>query len=126
MVASLTVAVLALRAGLVLRRSRRGDRRRTSRSRRAHLRLAKPAVGLLLAGFIAGPLSVLALRDWQPFGTFHGGLGMLVAGLLIATALMGRRLETGRSQGFDTHALLGLLALLGAAVAAVAGFVLLP
>ncbi len=126
MVASLTVAALALRAGLVLRRSRRGDRGRTSLSRRAHLRLAKPAVGLLLAGFIAGPLSVLALRDWQPFGTFHGGLGILVAGLLIATALMGRRLETGRSRGFDAHALLGLLALLGAAVAAVAGFVLLP
>ncbi len=126
MVASLTVAALALRAGLVLRRSRRGDRGRTSLSRRAHLRLAKPAVGLLLAGFIAGPLSVLALRDWQPFRTFHGGLGMLVAGLLIATALLGHRLETGRSRRFDAHALLGLLALLGAAIAAVAGFVLLP
>ncbi len=126
MVASLTVAALALRAGLVLRRARRGDRRRTSLSRRAHLRLAKPAVGLLLAGFIAGPLSVLALRDWQPFRTFHGGLGMLVAGLLIATAVLGRRLEMGRSRGFDAHALLGMLALLGAAIAAVAGFVLLP
>ncbi|MEE8475374.1 MAG: DUF4079 family protein [Myxococcota bacterium] len=126
MVASLTVAALALRVGLALRRSRRGVGRRTSLNRRAHLRLAKPAVGLLLAGFVAGPVSVLALRDWTPVGTFHGGLGVLVAGLLIATAVLGHRLETGRSRRFDAHALLGMLALLAAAVAAVAGFILLP
>ena len=126
MAASLTLAALALRVGLALRRSRRGVGRRTSLNRRAHLRLAKPAVGLLLVGFVAGPVSVLAVRDWTPLRTFHGGLGVLVAGLLIATALLGHRLETGRSRRFDAHALLGMLALLAAAVAAVAGFILLP
>ena len=81
---------------------------------------------MLLLGFIAGPTSAVALRDWEPLRTFHGWLGVLVAGLFLAAATLGRRLETGRSRAFDAHALLGLLALLGAAVAAVAGFVLLP
>jgi hypothetical protein len=39
---------------------------------------------------------------------------------------MGRRLERGKSRAFDAHALLGLLAMLAALVAFVAGFVLLP
>ncbi|MDH3211099.1 MAG: DUF4079 family protein [Myxococcales bacterium] len=126
MVASLALTALALRAGLALRRRRRVLGPRNPRARRAHLRLAKPAVGLLLVGLLGGPPSAVLLRGWEPFRTFHGVLGLLVAGLFVAAAVVGRRIEKRRSRAFDTHALLGMLAALGAAIAAVAGFVLLP
>ncbi len=123
---AIALCALALRAGLRLRRSRLGPTRRTPAMRRRHLRLAKPGVALLLLGFVGGPLSAVWLRDWSPFGSFHAWLGVLAAGLFASAALLGRRLEQGRSRAFDLHALLGGLALLAAAVAAVAGFVLLP
>jgi hypothetical protein len=126
MLLSILLAVLALRAGLLLRRARRGIAPCDRRTRRRHLRLAKPAVVLLLIGFLGGPLSALWLRGWDPFRSFHGLLGLVVACLFIATALIGRRLERGRSRAFEVHARLGAIAVLGAALAAVAGFVLLP
>ena len=91
-----------------------------------HLRIAKPAVVLLLVGFLGGPLSAVWLRGWDPFDSFHGWLGLLVAGLFGAAAVVGHRIEEGRSKAFDVHALLGVLAVLAAAVTAVAGFALLP
>ena len=81
---------------------------------------------LLLVGLLAGPPSAVALRAWDPFGTLHGWLGLLVAGLFTAAFVLGRRLERGRSRAFDAHALLGTLAVLAAALTAIAGFVLLP
>lgn len=123
---AIALCALALRAGLALRRARLGRGRRTSAGRRRHLRLAKPAVVLVCVGFVGGPLSAVWLRNWTPFGSFHAWLGLLAAGLFAAAALLGRRLETGRSRAFDLHALLGALGVLAAAVAAVAGFVLLP
>jgi hypothetical protein len=71
-------------------------------------------------------LSALWLRDWKPFGTLHGVLGLAVACLFAAAGLVGRRLERGRSRAFEAHARLAALAVLGAALSAVAGFVLLP
>ncbi len=126
MVTSVGLAALALRAGLALRRSRLGLQPRTPGLRRAHLRIAKPAVVMILVGFAGGPVSAWWLRGWEPFGSFHLLVGMLAAGLFAAAAVFGRRIETGRSRAFDAHALLGGLALLLAALAAVAGFVLLP
>ncbi len=126
MAASIVLAAFALRAGLALRRARRSKLPRTRTMRSAHLRLAKPAVAFVLVGFVGGPLSSLLLRDWRPFEKFHGWLGLLVAGLFAAVAVLGRRLERGRSRAFEAHALLGLLAVALAALAAVAGFVLLP
>jgi hypothetical protein len=126
MVLALGLCALALRAGLTLRRSRLGRIRRTPAMRRSHLRVAKPALVLLACGFVGGPLSALWLRDWTPFGSFHAWIGLLAAGLFAATALAGHRIETGQSRAFDAHALLGGVAVLAAAVAAVAGFVLLP
>jgi hypothetical protein len=126
MLVSLALAVLTLRAGLALRRARRGRAPRDPRLRRRHLRLAKPAVALVLAGFVGGPVSALWLRGWEPFASFHGVLGLAVATLFAAAALVGWRLEHGRSRAFEVHAMLGALAVLGAALAAVAGFVLLP
>ncbi len=126
MVASLGVVALALRAGLRLRRARFGREPRTPDLRRTHLRFAKPAIALICVGFLAGPISALWLRNWTPFATFHAWLGALAAALFIAVAIVGRRLEQHRGRPADAHAILAGLAVLAAAVAVVAGLVLLP
>jgi hypothetical protein len=126
MALGMALAAAALRAGLALRRSRRKRARRAAGMRGRHLRLAKPAVVMLLIGFAGGPVSAVALRGWDAFATFHGVLGILVAALFVGAAWLGRGLEGGGSRAFDAHALLGGLAFLLGAVAAVAGFVLLP
>ena len=126
MLVSLAAAAAALRAGLALRRGRVAGRRRPPELRRRHLRLARPAVAAILVGFAAGPPSAVYLRGFEPFDTFHSFVGVLAAGLFAAAAVLGQRLSRGRSQARDAHALLGGLAVLLAALAAVAGFVLLP
>jgi hypothetical protein len=126
MIASCSVAALALRAGLRLRRNRTARTERKQDLLRAHLRLAKPAVAMIGIGFLAGPLSAFWLRDWTPFGSFHAWLGSLVAMLFAATAILGRRLERGRGRPVEAHAILAGLAVMAAAVTAVAGFILLP
>ncbi len=129
MLAALALAGLALRTGLDLRRRRAGTLSAAASGgelRRRHLRLAKPAVVMVLVGFVVGPLSAVFLRGWDPFASFHGWLGLLAAALFAAAAALGHRIEEGQSRAFDAHALLGMLAVLFAAVAAVAGFILLP
>ncbi len=126
MVVSLALAGLTLRAGLALRRARLGRAARDPLARRRHLRLAKPAVALVGVGFVLGPLSAVALRGWRVFASFHGLLALVVVALFAAAAVLGRRLEQGRSRAREAHAWLGALAVLGAALAAVAGLVLLP
>ncbi len=126
MVASLGVVALALRAGLRLRRARFGREPRTPDLLRAHLRFAKPAIALVFVGFLSGPISAAWLRGWTPFATFHAWLGVLAAALFIAAAILGRRLEQHRGRPVDAHAILAGLAVLAAAVAVVAGLVLLP
>lgn len=126
MVSSLLLAAAALRLGLGLRRARRGLAPRDPTRRRLHLRLSKPAVCLVLVGFVGGPLSMAFLRGERPFATLHAWIGLSAAALFAATAVLGWRLEHGRGRPADAHALLGVLAMLTAAVAAVAGFVLLP
>jgi hypothetical protein len=126
MIASLGVVALALRAGLRLRRARFGSEPRTPEMLRAHLRFAKPAVALVCVGFAAGPISVAWLRDWVPFSSFHAWLGVLASGLFVAVAILGHRLEQHRGRPLAAHAILAGLAVLFAAVAVVAGLVLLP
>ena len=126
MVLSIGAAALALRAGLAMRRARLLGRGRTPDMLRRHLRLAKLAVTLILIGFAAGPLSMLWLRGREPFGTVHALLGGTAATLFAVTAVLGWRLERGAAIPLNAHALAGLLAVLAAATAAAAGFVLLP
>jgi hypothetical protein len=126
MLASVLLAALALRSGLALRRTRISGAPRRPEQRRRHLRLAKPALVLVLLGFGLGLVSSAWLRGWQPLASFHGLLALAVLALFGAAAALGRRLEHGRSRAFDVHALLGGLAVLLAALAAVAGFSLLP
>ncbi len=126
MTATLLLAAATLRLGLRLRRMRQKSQRRPPELRRRHLRLAKATVTGVAIGFVAGPLSALLLRDWTPFGTLHAWVGSAVAALFFAAAVIGRRLERGESRSRDLHGLLGLIAVLGGALAAMAGFVLLP
>jgi hypothetical protein len=126
MILGISLAFLAMRAGLKLRQARTQAGTRTRAMRDAHLRLAKPAVVVVVVGFAAGVASAYFLRGWTPFENFHGWLGLSVAGLFVAAAVVGHRIEEGKSRAFDIHAALGGLALLFAAVAAIAGFVLLP
>ena len=126
MVISIAIAAIALRAGLLLRRARRRRTRRPEGLREQHLRFARPAVALLLIGFVAGPISAVGLRGWGVLESFHGWLGLVCIALFVVAARLGWALERGRTRAFDAHGLLGLLALLAAAVAAVAGFGLLP
>ena len=126
MVASLGAVALALRAGLRLRRARFGREPRKPDLLRAHLAVAKPAIAAICVGFLAGPISAAWLRDWTPFATFHAWIGVLAVGLFLAVALLGWRLERRRGRPVDAHAAFAALAVLAAAVAVVAGMVLLP
>jgi len=126
MVLSLLLAGMALRLGLQIRRSRGARKPPPRGARAAHLRIAKPAVALLAVGFVAGPVSAIWLRGWEPIGTFHGVIGIVAAGLFGFAAWHGRRLEQGDASARAAHAWLAALALLAAGVAAIAGFVLLP
>jgi hypothetical protein len=126
MLLSLGLAFLALRAGLALRRTRLRRSGRTPDLRARHLRLAKPAVAMVTAGFVGGLVSWVWLRGGEMLGSFHGLVGLLVMACFLAAAVLGHRIEAGRSRALDAHALFGGLAVLLAALAAVAGFALLP
>jgi hypothetical protein len=126
MVGSQALVLAALRTGLAVRRARVSRRPPPRDGRRRHLRLAKPAVVLVLIGFAAGPVSAVWLRDWTPFSSFHGVAGGIAGVLFVLASIQGRRLESGEPTARRAHALLAGGAVLAAAVAAVAGFVLLP
>lgn len=126
MVASLLLAIVAMRIGLRLRRARVTRRPAGRGAREAHLRFAKLAVVCIGAGLVAGPVSAVWLRGWEPLGTFHGVVGLVAGGLFAATAFHGRRLERGLRDARSAHAACAALAMLAAGVAAIAGFVLLP
>ena len=127
----LTLVGAALRSGVKLRRARLLRSVLPRDARRRHLRVAKPAVVLACLGFVGGPLSAFLLRGWTPFSTLHGALGALAAALLIATGLRGRALERA-ADGVESarlragHARLALAAAGASALAAFAGFILLP
>jgi hypothetical protein len=126
MIVALGLAWLALRSGGELRRLRATRRRGLVEARMRHLRRAKPAVAMLLGGFVLGPLSSYFLRDWTPFQTFHALAGTLTIALFALAARYGRQLEQGLRRVRATHLGLVLAAMLCGAVAAMSGFVLLP
>ncbi len=126
MAIALAITLLALRRGLALRSARRRGVRRPPAWRREHLRLAKLAMVMLIVGWAGGPASMLWLRDRPAFDTAHAAVATGGLLLLVATAVLGHRLERGRSQARDLHAALALASTLAAAAAMGTGFVLLP
>ncbi len=84
------------------------------------------AVLFAIVGFCGGPLSAWFLRGMTPFETFHAWLGVGVALLFGAAAQQGRLIEIGESRERSRHGCLGLIGFLVAALASVAGFILLP
>jgi len=129
MLLALAAAALALRAGLRMRRLRTRGAPPERGLLASHLRLARPAVPVLLVGFVGGPLSAVFLRDWTPFGTFHAWLGLLAAALFGTAGWLGLEMQRGRlrrDRHANLHGLLGTLGMLVGALAAVAGMVLLP
>jgi formate-dependent nitrite reductase membrane component NrfD len=125
MTVCLAVLLAALRIGLKMRARRLAGARPPVGSIRLHVRLAKPAVLFAMLGFIGGALSSSLIRNWTLFGSFHAVLGVIVVCLFAATGYLGLRAERGEGDP-EVHGLLGVLAMLGALLAAIAGFVLLP
>ena len=117
---------VALRAGLEIRRRRLRGQPPQAALRSRHLRFARPAVVLVVVGFVAGPVSAVLLRGWEVFGTLHAAIGGVAALSFVAAAVLGHRLEGGERKAREAHARVAALAALVAALAAVAGFVLLP
>lgn len=126
MLLAIGLAFLALRKGLAMRRARHRGERGRGALLAAHVKLAQPAVLLVVAGALLGPVSAVWLRGWAPLRSFHGIVALLAAALFVAAGVVGRRLRTGRSRSVDVHGWLGVVAFLVAALASVAGFVLLP
>ena len=126
MLGSLALTAAVLRAGLALRRARRLGQRRSAEVYRRHLRLAKPALVLLVLGFAAGIASSVLLRGWDAFGTAHSAIASAALASFVATGTLGWRLEHGRSRAVEWHARLAALSVLLAAAALGTGFVLLP
>lgn len=123
---SLGLAIAALRIGFSIRRARFARTSPPARARERHLRFARAAVYAIALGAIGGPLSSFFLRDWRPFSTFHGAIGLLCAALFAGVWVFGRRLERGDVSAREAHARFGAGAVLLALAAAFAGFVLLP
>lgn len=126
MALALGVAGLALRHGLKLRKARQGQAKRDAADRARHLLLGKIAVSLISVGIVGGPLTMQFVRGEPVFRSFHAWISTGVVILFIATAIVGRKLEHGERSVLELHAKLGILAVLAAAMAAVAGFILLP
>ena len=126
MIVSILWAGVVLRSGLRLRSARRRGAGRPKDERRRHLRLAKPALAMIAVGYFVGLASALWLRGWGAFTTAHGLVSSAALLLFLATGVLGRRLEKGRSREPETHAWLALAAVGTAVASFFTGFVLLP
>ncbi|MFP6640182.1 MAG: DUF4079 family protein [Myxococcota bacterium] len=126
MLSLLVLIVVVLRLGLALRRRRISGVAPGRERIEQHVRWARPAVLLLVLGLLGGLVSAIWLRDWAPLGTLHSWLGVLTASLFVTAAWLGRALRLGRSRASAVHGAVALAGVALAALAAVAGFVLLP
>jgi hypothetical protein len=126
MAVGLGLALSALRLGLVLRDHRVRRRVPPTGSRGRHLRVSQPAVWVVIAGFVAGPLTSWLVRGWIPFTRLHAWAGLAALVLFASTSLIGLALKRRRSQRAALHGILGMLAILASALAVITGIELLP
>ncbi len=126
MLIAIGTAMATARLGLEIRRRRLAGRRVGSDLRTRHLRLGKRAIVMIGIGFVAGPISMVLLRDRVAFDSFHGVLGVIGLGLFVWTGWSGRALAGGNREARDIHRIAAASSVATAMLSAVAGFVLLP
>lgn len=81
---------------------------------------------MVVVGFLAGPPSMLFLRERAWFDSFHSILGVIVLGLFLWTGYSGRALARGDQEARDIHRIAAGSAIASAMLSAIAGFGLLP
>ncbi len=126
MVFSLVCAVATARLGLEIRRRRMIGRAVGRELRDRHLRFGQRTLVIVGIGFLAGPFSMLFLRDRDPFDSFHGILGIIVVGLYAWTGWSGRSLAKGKTDARDVHRIAAASSVAASMLSAIAGFILLP
>lgn len=124
MIAVLALALFVLRDGLRIRRARLA---RSAFDSRRHRRLARVVVLLVVGGAAAGLVSMGWLRGRPLAESVHFPLASGAALLIVAAGGLGLWLERGAPLRARTvHALCGVLGVLLALGAAVAGMAILP
>jgi hypothetical protein len=91
-----------------------------------HLRLARPAVWLLVLASTLGLATAVLVRDMKPLATGHGWAAMVATLGFAGTGLIGRGLVLDRSRRRQLHVAFSLLGLGLGLIAAVLGIELLP
>lgn len=119
-------ALLVLNTGLALRQLRVRGKIPPAGTWRWHTRWAPLAVGIVVVGFVLGPLSSVFIRQWSLFATFHGWVGLAATVSFCSVAVLGRRLKLKETRRAQWHGLLGLLSIGLALLAAITGIELLP
>jgi hypothetical protein len=128
MVFTLVLVFQALRHGIVLRRGAQIGLKPAARFRHRvlHLRYAKLAMLCIVVGALGGIATMFFELDRPMLSTFHGMAGFITAATFLAAGRLGRELEAGKNSQRDLHAWTAFVAILGASITLVAGFVLLP
>ena len=124
MLALLALALFVLREGIAIRRARQA-RGRFDPSR--HRRLARVLVAGVVGGAVLGVVSMVWLRGDPPAQSVHFPIALVAAVLIACAGGLGLLLErggAGRTRAI--HALCGIVGVLLALAAAVAGMAILP
>jgi uncharacterized protein DUF4079 len=118
----IALAVLGFAASLGLRSRERGG----APLRARHARIAPWALGLTIANAAFGLLSTWLWRhDLEPASGWHFGLAVALVAVLLVAQQLSRRIHTS-PMARRVHPLLGMLALLVAALQVFFGLALLP
>lgn len=126
MIVSIGFALTTARLGLEIRRRRAKGDKPGKALRERHLRFGKIAIAMVVVGFLAGPPSMLLLRERPWFDSFHSILGLIGLGLFLWTGATGRSLARGNAEARDVHRIAAAAAIASALLSSVAGFTLLP
>jgi hypothetical protein len=122
----LVLCWLTLRLGLLIRDARVKRAPTPEAVRGRHLRLALPAVLLVVASFPLGLVSAVFVRDLKPLHTAHGWLGAGATLGFVGAAVIGRGLAVNPRRRRGAHVALSLLGLFLSLLVAFTGIELLP
>jgi Protein of unknown function (DUF4079) len=122
----LALAWWTLQRGLVIRDARVKKRAPPAGATQRHLRLARPAVWILVAASVLGLASAVFVREMKPLHTGHGWAAVVATLGFAGTGLIGRELVKDRSRRRQLHVAFSLVGLGLGLLAAVLGIELLP